>query len=126
MGFWWFLFLCDLIIPILMIFCGRMMWKHPPKRINAVMGYRTKRSMKNMDTWRFAHEHCGRLWWRMGWLMLILSVIVQLPFYKGSESAVGTMGSILCAVQCVALVASIVPTEKALKQNFDDEGMKKR
>lgn len=59
MWFWWFMFVCNLLIPILMIVCGRMMWKYPPKEINRGWGYRTKRSMKNIDTWKFAHDYCG-------------------------------------------------------------------
>ena len=34
MCFWWFMLLCDLIIPIVMVIAGRMMWKHCPKHIN--------------------------------------------------------------------------------------------
>ena len=55
MWFWWFLFVCNLIVPIIMIGAGRMMWKHCPDKINMVYGYRTKYSMINNDTWRFAH-----------------------------------------------------------------------
>ena len=62
MGFWWFMLICDLIIPIVMLIGGRMMWKHCPKHINGIVGYRTARSMKNMDTWKFAHDYCGKLW----------------------------------------------------------------
>lgn len=51
----------DLLIPVVMIVAGRMMWKHPPKNINEVIGYRTGHSMKNMDTWKFAHNYCGKL-----------------------------------------------------------------
>ena len=51
MWFWWFMFICDLIIPVVMVIGGRMMWKHCPKHINGMSGYRTTRSMKNMDTW---------------------------------------------------------------------------
>ena len=42
MWFWWFLFVCNLIVPIIMIVAGRMMWKHSPGKINRVYGYRTK------------------------------------------------------------------------------------
>ncbi|MDO4554333.1 MAG: SdpI family protein, partial [Lachnospiraceae bacterium] len=28
--------------------------------MNGLKGYRTSRSMKNMDTWKFAHEYSGR------------------------------------------------------------------
>lgn len=120
MGFWWFMFLCDLLIPLMMILFGRMMWKHPPKSINAVVGYRTKRSMKNMDTWKFAHDYCGRLWWRTGWLMLLLSAAVHVPVYGKSENVIGTVGGVLCTIQCVALILSIFPTERALKRNFPE------
>ena len=54
MWFWWFMLICDLIIPIAMVICGRMMWKHCPKHMNSMSGYRTTRSMKKMDTWKFA------------------------------------------------------------------------
>ncbi len=30
MCFWWYMLICDLIIPIVMIISGRMMWKHCP------------------------------------------------------------------------------------------------
>ena len=59
MWFWWFILICNCIIPVLMIIAGRMMWKHCPKKINGIVGYRTKMSMKNMDTWKFAHKHAG-------------------------------------------------------------------
>lgn len=46
MWFWWFMLICDLIVPIVMIIGGRMMWKHCPKSINGIVGYRTNRSME--------------------------------------------------------------------------------
>ena len=66
MWFWWFILICDCIIPAVMIIAGRMMWKHCPKKINGVVGYRTRMSMINMDTWEFAHEYAGKLWWKAG------------------------------------------------------------
>jgi hypothetical protein len=61
MWFWWFMFICDLLIPIVMILGRKMMWKHSPKNINGLVEYRTTRSMKNMDTSQFVHEYCGKL-----------------------------------------------------------------
>ena len=61
MWLWWFMFISDLLIPAIMFIVGRMMCKHCPKRINSVIGYRTTRSMKNMDTWKFVHDYCCRL-----------------------------------------------------------------
>lgn len=122
MWFWWFMFFCNLLIPVLMIVSGRMMWKHCPRKINGVLGYRTTRSMKNMDTWKFAHDYCGRLWWKAGWTLLIPSILVQIPFYRSSDDIIGIVGAVICTVQCVILVASIFPTERALKKNFSEDG----
>jgi hypothetical protein len=81
--------------------------------------------MKNIDTWKFAHDYCGRLWWKMGWIMLMPSIIVQLPFYNSSVSTIGIVGGILCTVQGVIMIVSIIPTETALKRNFTDEGIRR-
>lgn len=125
MWFWWFMFCCDILIPVTMIACGWMMWKHCPKNINGLMGYRTSRSMKNMDTWKFAHEHCGGLWWKIGWIILIPSIIVHIPFYKTDDNTIGVVGGILATMQVIILIASIFPTERALKRNFTDDGIRR-
>ena len=125
MWFWWFLLICDILIPIIMIIAGKMMWKHSPKNINSILGYRTARSMKNMDTWKFAHEYCGRLWWKMGWITLIPSVVIHFPVYHASENTIGVLSTVLCAIQCVTLFVSVFFTERALKRTFTDEGMRK-
>ncbi len=57
--------------------------------------------------------------------MLIFSVIIQLPFLKSGEDTIGVLGMILCIVQCAVLVLSIIPTEKALQRNFDDDGIRR-
>ncbi len=125
MWFWWFIFAFDLLIPIMMLGFGRIMWKHTPKDINYIFGYRTTRSMKNEDTWRFAHEYCGRLWWRIGLIMLIPTVLVHIPFYNSSKDTIGIVATIVMTVQLIVLIASIFPTEIALKKTFNDDGTRK-
>lgn len=125
MWFWWLMLICDLIIPIIMLVVGRMMWKHCPKQINRVIGYRTARSMKNMDTWKFAHEYCGQLWWRIGLIMLVPSVIIHIPFYCSDDNIIGIVTLILVAIQVIVLIASIFPTEAALKKRFNDDGTRR-
>lgn len=125
MGIWWLLEVCNILIPTIMLVAGYMMWKHCPKEINWVYGYRTSRSMKNMDTWRFAHEFCGRLWWRLGWILLIPSIVVLIPFIYSSEEVIGTVGFVVMIIQCIALIVSIFPTEIALKKNFDENGIRR-
>lgn len=125
MWFWWFMFICNLIVPVIMLIAGRMMWKHCPQKINSFYGYRTRRSMKNMDTWKFAHDYCGRLWYKLGWIMLVPSVLVQIPLFRSSEDVIGIVGAVLCTIQVVILIASIFPTEAALRKTFHEDGTRR-
>lgn len=102
MWFWWFMFVCNMLYSLLMIIAGRFMWKHYPAEINSIAGYRSSRSMMNKDTWQFANENCGKRWWKIGWMGLAIAI-----------------------VECTILLVSILPTERALKQSFTDEGVRK-
>ncbi|MBE6114532.1 MAG: SdpI family protein [Erysipelotrichaceae bacterium] len=119
---WWFLFLTNLLVPIIMILAGVFMWKHYPSEINSLIGYRTSMSMKNIDTWRFANEHAGKLWWKWGWITLVCTVVVQLPFYHSSEDVLSTLTLVLCTLHIIVLLGSILPTERALRKNFHKDG----
>jgi len=99
--------------------------KKAPQNINYIYGYRTTMSMKNKDTWNFAHKHCGRIWHYGGMILLALSIIVML-FCVGSEvGTIGTIGSILVGIQTLILIASIFPTSIALHKQFDKYGKRK-
>lgn len=115
------LWTCSLLVPVIVIITGRMMWKHYPKNVNGLIGYRTTLSMRNIDTWKFANEYCGRLWYRTGILMLFFSIIICLLFFKASYNTAFTASLILIAIQCIILVATIFPTENALKREFPEE-----
>ncbi len=110
------------LTPITMICFGRLFIKKAPDDINFVFGYRTARSMKNKDTWSFAHKYIGRLWFICGTIILPLSVILMLFALGKSTDAVGTAGGVIVTVQLIPLAATIIPTEAALKKTFDDCG----
>lgn len=65
------------------------------------------------------------LWWKLGWIMLIPSFVVHIPFYHSSENTIGIVAAVLCTMQCVVLILSVFPTEKALKRAFTEDGMRK-
>ena len=75
MGFWIFMLIMDLLIPFTMIGFGKMFLKKAPDQINYVFGYRTSMSMKNQDTWVFAHHYCGKIWYICGLILLVVSFI---------------------------------------------------
>lgn len=113
-----FMFISNLFIPVLMIIFGKIFSDYPPKTINGTYGYRTSMSKKNQDTWNFAHEYCGKLWWKIGWIMLLIYILIQLLFNSNASYIL----TFILIVQSIVLLGSILPVEKALKKNFDKDG----
>lgn len=122
MGFWIFMAVMELLIPVLMLAFGNILMKHPPKTINAVYGYRTPMSMKNEETWIFAQKYCGSIWRKLGAGMLGLTVLSMLPLLGKEEDTIGNWGCVIEIVQVAILIGSIVPVERALRKNFDKMG----
>lgn len=122
MAYWIFLTAFALLLPAIMFFMGRGFIKTAPGEINYIFGYRTNRSMKSQETWTFAHRFLGRIWAWMGGIMLPVSLIVMLFVIGGSHDTIGNTASVLMVLQLIPLICAIIPTERALKKNFDDEG----
>jgi len=124
-AFWFFMLFCDLMIPCTMIGFGRYFSRKAPKNINVLFGYRTAMSMKNKDTWEFAHRYIGKLWFRLGVIMLVISALPLLAVFGKDIETVGKVGMTLCFAQLIPLVGAIFPTEAALKKTFDRNGRRK-
>ena len=122
MAFKIFNYICNLLIPMVMFAFGHVFVNRPPGSINMAYGYRTKRSMKNQETWDFAHEYCGRIWKNAGGIMLVISILISLAVFFMDDDSTGYLSLILEHVQIVILIGSIYPVEKALKRNFDENG----
>ena len=112
----------DLLVPVTLIGFGKYFKTKAPKEINAVFGYRTSMSMKNRDTWEFAHKYCGKIWFICGWILLIVTIVAMIPFFGQGADVVGIVGAVLLGVQMIPLVGSILPTELALRKHFDKSG----
>jgi len=122
MGFWVFMMVMNLLIPFIMIVFGKVFIKNAPKEINWAYGYRSSMSMKNKETWQFAHHYCGRLWTYIGYVSLVLTALSMLFVLGKDTDTVGIFGGVVSGVQIVILLLSIVPTELALRRNFDKNG----
>lgn len=120
MWFYITMFICNLLIPFSMIVIGNIMYKHPPRNINGWIGYRTTRSMKNEETWQFAHHYCGRIWFKAGFILIIPTMIAMMPFIHSNDDVVGLVSLIIEGIQLVVLFGTIAPVEAALKRKFED------
>lgn len=125
MGFWIFMLIMAVLIPAIMIIMGLLFRKAGPKKINYIYGYRTAMSMKNRDTWEFAHRYCGRYSLYLGLILLIPSAVPMLFLIGRSVELIGIVGTVICFVDMVPLFLVIFQTERELKRVFDENGNRK-
>jgi uncharacterized membrane protein len=126
MGFWIFMLVMTLLIPLTMVGLGTVFIKRPPRDVNYIYGYRTTRSMKNKDTWEFAHHYCGKLWRVLGWIILLPSIIAILFSIGRTNDEIGVYGLVIVAVQMIALFTPIFPVESALNKVYDENGRRRK
>lgn len=125
MGIWFMMLGFNLLIPVIMLIAGKLFRTNAPKHINWIIGYRTAMSMKNEDTWVFAHKYAGNFYWKWGWVVLVFAIIFMLFILGQSVEIVSTAGCILMFLQLIPLIAVIPHTEKALHNTFDKDGKRK-
>ncbi len=90
-----------------------------PEEPNALMGYRTIRSMKSQAAWKFANEYAGNL---MAW-SAVFAITVQIFAYFVLEP--NTSIFVAVGASTLSLFAVIGVTEYQLKQRFDKDGNSK-
>ncbi len=117
----WFYMVTLLLCPLVMVGFGALFYKKPPKTINSLYGYRTSRSMKNEQTWAFAHRYIGKLWLWLG-AVLGLCTLALFFVFPTEEQAAGIFLLCWLGVELIVLIAPIFPTERALKRHFDKDG----
>ena len=122
MGIWFMMLGFNLLIPALILVAGRLMHKNAPKTVNWIIGYRTAMSVKNEDTWAFAHKIAGDFWWKWGWVTLVVAIVAMLLVLGRSVEVVSAAGGILMFLELIPVIAVIPHTEKVLKKTFDKDG----
>lgn len=130
-GLWMFMLVCNLLVPLAFIGLGQKFTKDPPKTIDPMYCYRTVMSMKNQDTWEFAQQCYGQTSYKLGWalapvsvLFLLLMRVLRVPL-ESMDFCVWQGGLILLEM-VVVVIASYVPVERALKKNFDKNGVRRQ
>jgi uncharacterized membrane protein len=112
----------ELFIPIIMLTFGIVFRKKGPKKINGIFGYRTEMSMKNRETWDFAHVYCARIWTMIGLLLFFPSALAGLATARLEGGVKGVILIIIVTMQILILILSVFVVERVLKLNFDQDG----
>ena len=89
----------------------------PPKKINAIYGYRTNRTMKNETIWNFANTYFTKQFL----IYSAISFFAALLFVSVSKNVSWQP----MAIMLLSLGVSVVKTEQEINKNFDEEGNKK-
>ena len=126
MEFWIFMVIMNLLIPVSMIGFGIYFRRSAPGKINPVFGYRTSRSMKNQETWNYAHQYIGRQWFVIGWILVAVTSVLMIPIMGEDADTVGLIGGCIEVAQILPMIGSVMATERELKRMFDDEGKKRQ
>lgn len=107
--------LAFLMMGPLILLAGLIFKFFPPKKINVLYGYRTKRSMLNDDTWQFANVFSSNLMIAAG----LFTTLIQIIFwnYSMEDFILASLAALL-----ISLCLSIILTEIKLKKTFDKDG----
>ena len=105
-----------LFLPLIMIVVGNIFKNNPPRTINHLYGYRTKRSMKNQKSWEFANKKMGEYWFKFGIILLPLSVVPLFLCYKSTIDTISIVGTIILLLQLIPIFISIYLVEKDLSK----------
>jgi len=106
----------SMFLPFLIIaITGYYFKKNPPKKINMLMGYRTKRSMQSQEAWDFAQVYSSGLLFTWS-LAAMVGLALQLFTQKSTTPISFVITSL--GVLLVIMAGVFYFTEKELKDKF--------
>ncbi len=98
---------------IIFVICGLIILYFPPKKINALYGYRTKKSMKNQEYWDFTQKYSAKEMIKLGGLLSCCSVFGFI--FKFEEFINIIIGLSLLILTAIILMFRV---EKAINKKF--------
>ncbi|MES2265239.1 MAG: SdpI family protein [Bacteroidota bacterium] len=111
------------LIGLIFILAGMIQKHYPPKEINSLYGYRTKRSMKDQQNWDEGNKYSTQLLFKCGLVLFITGIIITagmafLPISPELRTLIKVIIMLLGAVGTVIVL--FTATEKHLKRTFPD------
>lgn len=70
----------SILIGVIFILAALILQKNTPTDINAVYGYRTKRSMKNKELWDAGNQYSAEVMKQNGFIMMLIGSIISILF----------------------------------------------
>jgi uncharacterized membrane protein len=105
------------LVPVIVLIMGIILSLYPPKKINGLTGYRTRRSMQSQEAWDFSQRFAGLMAVIVGILMLAIALILYFSTAKENWDPLNV--SLFVIAQALTLpFPTIIPVEIALKKKF--------
>jgi uncharacterized membrane protein len=104
---------------IFMLVVSFVFIKFPPKKINYLYGYRTRRSMANQEIWKVANEYSAGLMMKITLISLVFP-----PFLYFVYPEYNLLATII--IHTDLLLSTLFFTGKHLDKNFDKDGNPKQ
>lgn len=101
---------------VFMLLMGLVFKKFPPKEINMLYGYRTKRRMANQQVWDAANNYWINVFLKLNLISFIFPGLFYFVFPKVYVILYTMIGSV------VLVLLSIPLTERYLNKHFDKKG----
>lgn len=103
------------LLPVIIILIGYLMNKYPPKKVNWIVGYRTRKAMKDENVWKKANEYCGALWIKIGLIMFVISLMLCVLTYLKVIVLSEAFLTVIVLCQVIPLLFSVILVEKKIK-----------
>lgn len=111
---WNYLFFVTMLVPACMILVGLFLWFNPPKEINSIYGYRTKRSRFSQEAWDYAQRFAGRLCFFLGLVTLGITVAAMLNSRELAEAEMTGNALSVVLAQLTPFAGVYLATERAI------------
>lgn len=101
------------IIGMIFILAGLIQMIFPPKKINSLYGYRTPRSMKDIEVWNFAQKLSSKILILIGFVLTLFGMIALI--FGLQEVLINSIGIVLMILFAIILFFYM---ESAIKKKF--------
>lgn len=103
------------LIGLIFIVVGLIQMIFPPKKINSLYGYRTPRSMKNIEVWNFAQKLSAKLLIALGSILILFGIFSLIIGIE--DSIINIIGMVM---MIVLLVILMIYMEVTIKKKFSN------
>ena len=100
---------------VLVLIMGYIYKIYPPRKINYIYGYRTRRTMSNQKIWEYANRIGARMIVRAGWVVLVIGIITTYLFPDDSIL-------ITASAMVITLLLGYYLCELDLNRHYDRRG----